>query len=53
MNRDFNLINNEATLVVMINWTLRILSWLSLLLPFVSLAVWASGLIIRAKDYQV
>ena len=28
------------------------LSWLSLLMPFLAIAVWASGLIIRAKDFD-
>lgn len=29
------------------------LSWISLIMPVLSLAVWAAGLIIRAKDYNV
>lgn len=52
MNRDFNLLNDQR-IVVFINGTLRALSWLSLFMPFGSLGIWASGLIIRAKDFHV
>jgi hypothetical protein len=52
MNREFNLVRNDG-FIVFVNYMLRLLSWLSLLMPFLALAVWASGLIIRAKDFHV
>lgn len=51
MNRDFNLAQNEG-FVKFVNFILNILSWLSLLMPFIAIAIWASGLIIRARDFQ-
>ena len=50
MNRDFHLVENE-NFIIFLNFILRILSWLSLLMPFLSLAVWAAGLLINAKDF--
>jgi len=50
MNRNFNLIKSDG-LIAFTNLIMRSLSWLSLLMPFLALAVWASGLIIRAKDF--
>jgi hypothetical protein len=47
MNRDFHLVENDG-FVVFLNFVLRILSWVSLIMPIVSLAVWAAGLIIKA-----
>lgn len=52
MNRDFNLVKND-NIIVLINVILGMLSWLSLCMPMIALAVWASGLIIRAKDYHI
>jgi hypothetical protein len=51
MNRDFHLVQNDG-FVVFLNFVLRILSYVSLLMPIISLAVWASGLIIKAKDFN-
>jgi hypothetical protein len=51
MNRDFNLLQNDG-LVRFVNFTLRFITWMSYLLPFLSIAVWAAGLIIRAKDFN-
>ena len=50
MNRDFHLLNNDG-FVRVIAWILKMMSWLSLLLPFMSLGVWAAGLLIKAADY--
>ena len=52
MNRDFHLVKNEG-FIVFLNFILRMLSWISLIMPFLSLAVWAAGLIIRAKDFKI
>jgi hypothetical protein len=35
------------------NFILRMLSWLSLIMPVLSLAVWSAGLIIRSKDFHM
>lgn len=51
MNRDFSLVQNPG-FVIFVNFMLNIMSWLSLLMPFLAMAVWASGLIIRAKDFK-
>jgi hypothetical protein len=50
MNREFNLLKSDGT-VLFLNYMLGALSWLSLLMPLVTLAVWGSGMIIRAKDF--
>jgi hypothetical protein len=50
MNRDFDLINNEG-LVKFVNFTLNMLSWISLIMPPLALAVWGAGLIVRATDF--
>ena len=51
MNRDFDLIQSEG-FVVFLNWILRFLSWISLLMPFIALSVWAAGLLVRARDFH-
>jgi hypothetical protein len=51
MNRDFNLVQSPG-FVIFVNFILNLLSWISLLMPFIALAVWASGLIIKAKDFN-
>lgn len=50
MNRDFSLLKSEF-LVKFVNFNLSFVTWLSYLLPFLSLSVWAAGLIIRANDF--
>jgi hypothetical protein len=47
MNRDFSLISS-AGFIVFINFILGWISWMSLLMPFIALAVWSAGLIIRS-----
>ena len=49
MNREFLLIKNE-TLISVINFILGLLCWVFLLLPFIALAVWGFGLIIRSAN---
>jgi len=51
MNRDFDLIHHDG-LIRFINYMLRILSWISLIMPLLALAVWSAGLIIRATDFN-
>ena len=50
MNRDFHLVESEG-FVKFLTRLLNGLSWISLLMPFMALAVWAAGLIIRARDF--
>jgi hypothetical protein len=52
MNRSFYLIEDER-LINFVNWNLRVLVWISYSLPFLTLGVWAAGLILRAKDYGI
>lgn len=49
MNRDFLLITNPK-LISFINVILGILCWVFLLLPFIAIAVWSWGLIIRSSN---
>lgn len=51
MNRDFHLVQNDG-FVVFLNFVLRMLSYLSLLMPIMALGVWAAGLIIKARDFD-
>jgi len=50
MNRDFHLVENEG-FIIFLNFLLRILTWLSLLMPFLAMAIWAAGLLVKARDY--
>lgn len=51
MNRKFNVMSNER-LVRFVNFILRILSWISFVMPLLALVVWTAGLIIRATDFD-
>jgi hypothetical protein len=51
MNRDFHLVQNDG-FVVFVNFILRMLSWISILMPVTTLAVWAAGLIIKSLTYD-
>ncbi len=51
MNRDFDLIKDEG-LIKFVNVMLTILSWISICMPILALAVWAAGLIERSIDFN-
>lgn len=51
MNRDFDLITNEG-LIRFVNVMLTCLSWISICLPVLAIAVWSAGLIERSMDFD-
>jgi hypothetical protein len=52
MNRDFNLVKNERV-IKCFTYFIRLMTWFALSIPFLALAVWTAGLLVRAKNQGI